>query len=170
MTRTVDYHDNAINREYLPVAPIQQLYTPLGDKDTRCSGKSSRQKKRVRCRKCKRYRTAKRYGICWECLPKWAAGIVKRKDRTSWRPEAYDDYVMQCGDGCTVCDKTPKRGRHILDYDRKTKRVEGILCYACFNALRYLKFKFRTANSVMEYLRTKYEAREERGDSYGYFD
>lgn len=172
MTRTIQFDSNSINNFDLFIPPIQQLYTPLGDKDSQClsSAVSAGQKKRVRCRECRKYRTAKKYGICWECLPKWKAGIARRKDRLGWIPEAYDDFVQRYGSECSVCGKPPKRARHILDYDRNTRQVEGLLCYSCFNGLRYFKFKFPRVTQAVEYLRVKYEAREERGDSYGYFE
>lgn len=43
----------------------------------------------------------------------------------------YDDLLAAQGGVCAICGNPPKTRRLHIDHDHATKRVRGLLCYAC---------------------------------------
>ena len=60
---------------------------------------------------------------------------------------------------CAICKKPETRMykdvvcRTVVDHDHKTKRIRGLLCYACNLVLRYARDNIDTLSSAIDYLR-----------------
>jgi hypothetical protein len=62
------------------------------------------------------------------------AGHLKRKFGIT--PATYDEMLAAQDGACAVCERTPEPGRTLhVDHEHVTKRVRGLLCFRCNNAL-----------------------------------
>jgi hypothetical protein len=62
------------------------------------------------------------------------AGHLRRKFGIT--PEVYDRMLAEQGGRCAICKRRPTKGVSLhVDHEHRTKRVRGLLCFRCNNAL-----------------------------------
>lgn len=96
------------------------------------------------CRTCREpfevHFTRSRRVYCPQCS---AATLERPSNKSLWQLYrlTWADYtrlLAQQGGGCAICKAPPSpadRGRLHIDHDHKTKRVRGLLCFACNRSL-----------------------------------
>ncbi len=82
----------------------------------------------------------------------WRKHLLKKK--YGMTPEEYDALLKMQKGRCAVCRKKHNiSGRRLfVDHDHKTKRVRGLLCYACNTAAGMLKDSPKLAKKLEGYL------------------
>ncbi len=82
--------------------------------------------------------------ICTPCLE-------EREERVEYPAEHEVMFIAQ-NQGCAICKRPVFISKILVDYDRRTQEVFGLVCRECNRALRDLKRDPVIVRTMLEYL------------------
>ena len=82
--------------------------------------------------------------ICMPCL-------TEREERVEY-PAEHEVMFVEQNQGCVICKRPVFISKILVDYDRRTQEVFGLVCRECNRALRDLKRDPAIVRTMLEYL------------------
>ncbi|KKL26559.1 hypothetical protein LCGC14_2394050, partial [marine sediment metagenome] len=82
--------------------------------------------------------------ICIPCLDELETRVI--------HPAEHEVMFVKQNQGCAICKRREYISKILVDYDRRTQEVFGLVCRECNRALRDLKRDPTTVRAMLEYL------------------